>query len=114
MKKFILIALLAVFTITPGCSLLSPKSDVTWEASRFLSFKDTWTTTLALYDYSKDRQVVGKLSAKDAADIDAAWNLFRLAFKSALADAQGNENAFTPENVKKLANDVLTLIYASQ
>jgi len=114
MKKFILIALLAVFTLTPGCSVLSPKSPATWEASRFLSFKDTWATTLALYDYSKDRQVAGKLSHQDAADIDAAFNLFRLAFKSALAAANGDDKAFTPENVRKLGNDVLTLIYASQ
>jgi hypothetical protein len=93
--------------------VLSPKSPVTWEASRFLSFKDTWTTALALYDHSKDLQVAGKISARDAADIDAAWNLFRIGYKKALGAAQGNDNAFTPDNVKKLANDVLTLIYAA-
>jgi hypothetical protein len=99
---------------TPGCSLLSPKSPVTWEASRFLAFKDVWKTTLALYDHAKDLNVAGKLSDRDMADIDAAWNLFRAAFKTALAESENNNSGFTPENVRKLGNDVLTLIYAAQ
>ena len=108
----LLCALLIV--CSPGCSLLAPKSDLTWEASRFNSFKSTWTATLAVYDFHMDRRVAGKVSAADAAAVDAAWNTFRLAFRLALAQARGNENAFTPDNVKKLADDVLTLIYASQ
>ena len=99
---------------TPSCSLLSPKSPITWEASRFLAFKDVWTTTLAMYDHAKDLQVAGKISARDAADIDRAWELFRASYRLALANAGNNTNAFTPEEVRKLANDVLTLIYASQ
>jgi hypothetical protein len=97
-----------------ACSLLAPKSSVTWEASRFRSFQTTWVATLAVYDHHMDRRVAGKVSAKDAADIDAAWNTFRLAFRIALAEARGNTEAFTPDNVKQLADDLLTLIYASQ
>jgi len=99
---------------TTGCRLFSGKSPVTWEASRYGSFRDTWTLTLALYDHAKDLQVAGKITAADAADIDAAFNLFRIGFKQALGTAQGDENAFTPESVKVLANNVLTLIYAAQ
>jgi len=120
MKQKINIALcLAFFGVVlgftmPGCSLLAPKSPVTWEASRYASFRDCWTITLAVYDANMDRRVAGKVSVADAQDIDRAWNLFRAAYRTALAEASGNELAFTPESVKKLANDVLTLIYASQ
>jgi hypothetical protein len=104
----------ATLAFTPGCSLLSPKSSVTWEASRFRSFQTTWVATLAVYDHHMDRRVAGKVSDKDAADIDAAWNTFRLAFRVALAEARGDESAFTPDNVKQFSDDLLTLIYASQ
>jgi hypothetical protein len=116
MKKFILVAIIGLSFVGgfSGCSLLNPKSPVTWEASRFLAFKDVWKTTLALYDHAKDLNVAGKLSDRDMADIDAAWNLFRAAFKTALAESENNNNGFTPENVRKLGNDVLTLIYAAQ
>jgi hypothetical protein len=87
---------------------------VTWEASRYLSFRDCWTVTLAIYDAHMDRRVAGKVTAEDARDIDAAWRTYTVAYRLALAKASGDETSFTPENVKKLANDVLTLIYASQ
>jgi len=113
-KLFILLLLSTILAVTPSCSLLNPKSPVTWEASRFLAFKDVWTTTLALYDHSKDLQVAGKISARDAADIDRAWELFRASYRLALANAGNNPNSFTPEEVRKLANDVLILIYSTQ
>ena len=113
-KIFVALCLAGIMFATPGCSLLNPKSPVTWEASRFLAFKDVWTTTLAMYDHAKDLQVAGKISERDAADIDTAWNTFRAAYKLALANAGNNPNSFTPEEVRTLANDVLTLIYASQ
>lgn len=105
---------LCILAFAPGCSLLKPKSPVTIEASHYLSFRDCWTVTLAVYDSHMDRRVAGKVSALDAADIDRAWETYRAAYRLALAQASGDEGAFTPDNVKKLANDVLTLIYASQ
>ncbi len=112
---WILAALLAgALLLTPGCALTNPKSPVTFEATRYLSFKDTWTVALTLYDSHMDRRAAGKVSAKDAADIDAAWNTFRAAYDVALDAAKGDKTSFTPDNVKKLANDVLVLIYAAQ
>jgi hypothetical protein len=113
--KLLLCFSLSAFALSalPGCSLLAPKGNVTWEATQFLTYRDVWTTTLALYDHAKDQQVAGKVSTRDAADIDAAWNLFRVGYKQALALAQNDVNARTPESVRKLANDVLTLIYAA-
>ncbi len=104
---------LSVAILPSGCSLIAPKPGTTWEATQYLSFKDTWTTTLALYDHAKDLQVAGKISAKDAADIDRAWNVFRAAYKTALANARGDKSIITPDSVAKLANDVITLIYSA-
>jgi len=111
---FKFVVALSLLAFAPGCSLFSGKSPVTWEASRYLSFRDCWTVTLAIYDAHMDRRYAGKVTAEDARDIDAAWNTFRAAYSLALASAAGNELAFTPDNVKTLANDVLTLIYAQQ
>lgn len=116
MKRYLIGALCAIniMLFTQGCSVLSPEGPVTWEAAKFNSFKSVWISTLALYDYQMDLRVQGKIKPSDAQDIDTAWNSFRAAYRVALAQASGDENAFTPENVRKLADDVLTLIYASQ
>lgn len=112
-KCLVLAAGLALAGGTVGCSVLAPRAGVTWEASRYQSFRDVWTTTLALYDHSKDLQVAGKISARDAADIDAAWEIFRASYKQALAAARGDETAFTPERVRRLASGVIDLVYAA-
>ena len=116
MKKFIIVAIIGLSFVGgfSGCSLLNPKSPVTWESSRFLAFKDVYTTTLALYDHSQDLYVAGKISQRDMDDINHSWNTFRAGYLLALGKAKGDVNSFTPENVRTLANDVLTLIYASQ
>lgn len=114
MKYLLAICMAALLALSPGCSLLSPKPGVSYNASRFNSFKVTWVSTLAVYDYQMDLRVQGKISAGDAEVIDAAWNSFRLAYKVALARAKGDETSFTPDNVRALADDVLTLIYAAQ
>lgn len=114
MKAIINLLLIFTLLIVPACSMLSPKPGVEWEASRYQSFKTVWISTLAMYDYQMDLRVQGKIKPEDAADIDAAWNLFRVGYRVALAEAQGNENMFTPDSVRKLADSVLTLIYAAQ
>jgi hypothetical protein len=114
MKKLILVlALLCAVPSFTGCNVLSPKTKVTYEASVFLSFKDVWTVTRQAYVGFKTRQAEGKVSAADAADVDKAWNTFRGAYVIALDVAAQNENAFTPANVRDLANDVLDLIAAT-
>lgn len=113
-KPAILLALCALLIGAPGCSVLAPRSDITWEGQKFLTFQDVWTVTLAAYDRHMDYRVAGKVSADDARDVDTAWNVFRVGFRAALARAQGGVVDFAPDEVKKLANDVLTLIYASQ
>ena len=109
-KFFVVLCLLA---FVPGCSVLNPKSPLTYEAARFNSFKSVWISTLAVYDFQMDKRVQGKISPADAQDIDAAWNTFRAAYRIALARAGGDENLFTPDEVRKLADDVLILIYSA-
>lgn len=104
---------LGLLAFVPGCSLLSPKSPLTHEAARYNSFKAVWISTLAVYDFQMDKRVQGKISPEDAATIDAAWNAFRAAYRVALARAGGDETLFTPDEVRKLADDVLILIYSA-
>lgn len=113
MKVTTLFALCALLVCAPGCSLLAPKSPLTYNASRYQSFKAVWITTLAVYDYQMDLRVQGKIKPEDAVVIDAAWNTFRVAYKTALIKARNDETMFTPDEVRKLADDVLTLIYAA-
>ncbi len=102
-----------LLSVGTGCNVLNPQSPLTYEASRFNSFKSVWISTLAVYDFQMDKRVQGKISQEDAQDIDAAWNTFRAAYRVALARAGGDENLFTPDEVRKLADDVLILIYSA-
>lgn len=106
----LLVVLCAALAFTPGCSTFSGKSPVTWEASRFLSFRDVYDVAYRAYLAHNVRVLDGKVSAKDDAEIDAAWNAFRAAYIVALNQASGDANKFTPDNVRKLANDVLDMI----
>jgi len=111
-RLLLLIPLVSLLAFSPSCSILKPQSPVTWEATRYLSFRDCWTVTHAAYQAMKDRQALGLVSAADAADIDKAWNTFRSSFLVALEVAQWDKESFTPENVRELADDLLTLIAA--
>lgn len=111
MKFLILIC--AALCLTPGCSILSPSSPITHEASVYYSFHDTWAVTRAAYSSFADRYVAGNVSVKDKADVDRAWEAFRSAYLIALEAAQMNGDQFTPDNVKKLSDSVLTLIAAA-
>ena len=104
------VVLALAVSVTTSCSLLHPKSDITWEASRFLSFQDVYTVTRTAYAAHLDRVAAGKVKIEDQKDIDKAWNTFRTAYLLALDSAEGNTEVFTPDNVKKLADDLLILI----
>ena len=95
---------------TPGCSLLSPKSPVTWEASVYLSFADSWAVTSAAYDTYCEQAVLGKVSEADQRDIDEAWNRYRSVFRAAFITASRDWSKFTPEEVTKLSEDLVILI----
>ena len=102
----------ATLLFTPGCAVFTGKSPVTYEATRYQSFRDVWTVTRKAYEAHLLQVARGKVSIEDQQDINAAWNAYRSAYLIALDAARNNEQAFTPENVRKLADDLLTLISA--
>jgi len=108
-----LVVLCAALAFTPGCQLFAPKPGITYEATVFMSFRDTWTVTRAAYSGWMDRVARGKVSDRDAADVNMAWEKFRGAFLIACEAAQWKQDEYTPEHVRKLAQDVLTLISAT-
>ena len=114
MKKYTskLIFAMCLLAFVPGCSILAPKSPITWEASRYLAFNDVWDVTHATYQVFKNKQALGGVSPDDAIEVDRAWNAFRSAYIFALDAAGNNSFTFTPDNVRALANDVLILVAA--
>lgn len=101
---------LCVLLGAPGCATNS--APPTHAAIVFYSFKDCWTAAFAAYSGYAELAVQGKVSARDQRDIDAAWNQFRAAFKTAFHVASSDWSAATPDQVQLLANEVLTLIRA--
>lgn len=109
---YALLAAACLLSFTPGCSLIAPKSDVTLEATQYMSFREVWHVTHTAYQVYADRKALGKVSAGDARDIDTAWNAFRKAYIIAMDAASNNQSMWTPENVRRLADDVLVLVAA--
>jgi hypothetical protein len=109
MKKLLASIIIAVALLTtPGCTTTGTKP--TAEAVVFYTFADTWAVAKAAYQGYAELAVQGKVSAADQVDIDKQWNLFRSTFKSALIVANNNWSAVTPEDARKISNDLLTLI----
>ena len=108
-----LIACAIVFTTGCGTTQTTPQASHSAKAVAYLTFFDVWTVTHAAYQGACDATVQGKISAKDKADIDKAWNAYRGAFTIALEAAQMDTAQVTPDNVRKLASDLLTLINAA-
>jgi hypothetical protein len=109
---YALLAAVCLLAAVPSCSIIAPKSDVTLEATQYMSFREVWEVTHTAYQVYADRKALGKVSAKDAADVDLAWNAFRKGYIIALESASNNVSMWTPENVRRLADDVLVLIAA--
>ena len=82
-------------------------------ARTFQSLDECWNVTYTAYFALKVAEADGKVSAADARDCDRAWNIFRAAWDVAAASASDGAVVYTPENVRKLANDVLDLIAAT-
>jgi hypothetical protein len=109
MKEILISIIAAVALLTaPGCTTTATKP--THEAIIFYTFADTWAVSKAAYAGYCELAVQGKVSASDQVDIDRQWNTFRSTFKSALTVANNNWSAATPEDARKIANDLLTLI----
>ncbi len=112
MKKLItFLALCALLISVPSCSVLNGTGKrPTWQATVYLSFADTWAVTSAAYDGYCELAVQGKVNAKDQAEIDALWNKFRASFSVSFKAASRDWSKVTPEDVRFLSNELITLI----
>ena len=110
--KTLITALFAAFLMLAptGCVTTPAPTNITAEGRTYITFKDIWVVTHTAYSVYCDRVALGKVTAADQADIDKAWNAFRGAFKISIAAAQMDATQWTPDNVRKLSNDVLVLI----
>lgn len=97
-------AVVAPVTFT-GCAVTR-----TTEAVVFDSFKTTYNASYSAYTSWLELVVKGKVSKADEARVDKAWNDFRDAFSIAFQTASQNWSAATPEQVQRLADNLITLI----
>ena len=115
LKTLLALTLVAIAVmLAPGCATntTTPQASHSATAIAYLSFADVLTVTRAAYAAELDQYNLGKISERDQADIDKAWNAFRAAYSIALEAAQMDKTQITPQNVRKLSDDLLTLIGA--
>lgn len=105
-----LITLLAICAVANFTGCQSPAAKPTREAVVYYTFADTWTVTHNAYKAHCERVVQGKVSPKDEAEIDAAWNKFRASFKLAFQAASQDWNAATNEDVRRISDELLELL----
>jgi hypothetical protein len=108
LKIIVALCVLALASFTPGCVTNGAKP--TAEAIKFNTLRSTWTIALATHDVYAEMVVLNKVKPADQADIDKAFEDFKSAFKVAALLAESNLAAPTPENLQKLADDLVTLI----
>lgn len=99
------VSMLAAVALLSGCKLLSPDP-----AASFKSFQDTWTVALAAYDAHCERVVQGKVKPESEAIADAAWNKFRLSFRTAFVAASSNWSAPVPPPVALEAKTLIATL----
>lgn len=94
-----------------GCASLQ-STPPTREAVVYYAFRDTWSGAHEAYKGFCELVVLGKVSKADEADVDKAWNRFRVGFKAALLAANNDWSAVTPASVIAQKDDLITLIRA--
>jgi len=99
----ILICAVAISIGFVGCQTSAPP---TTEAVKFYTFKDTWTAVHSSYQAYCELVVQGKVSKADEAEVDKAWNQFRIGFKAAVMAANNGSRA-APADVEKLKDDFI-------
>lgn len=105
-----LMAALPAATITVGVSGCAYFRNTPTEAVVFHTFKDSWDLSKTAYDGWSERVVMGKISKENSDEVDKVWNNYRAAFRSALLVARQDWNAVTPDNLRALQNQLLSLI----
>lgn len=92
---------------TSGC-----KSPQTTQAVVFNTFKTSWTVSKTAYDAWCERVVLGKVTTPREAQVDAAWNKYRLVFKTSFNLATANWSAPTPASLLAAQDELINVIRA--
>ena len=99
-----LLAFASVATFT-GC-----QTTQTREAAVFNSFRDTWTVAHSAYQAHCENVVLGKVSKEKEAQVDAAWNKFRLVFNTAVRLNSQDWRQLPPASVDVAERELINLI----
>lgn len=109
MKTLFASALIAfALLFAPGCSTTG--TPPTAEAVKFNSLQATWKTTLEVHNVYCKLAVQGKISDKDQAEVNKAWDTFRKSFEFALMMAKNDWNKPTPLDVESAKDTLITFI----
>jgi len=108
MKTILLaLALLSVPIGFTGCST----TNTTREAIIYYTFKDTQTIVHRAYDVFAERVVLGKVSASNQKDVEDAYVKYQDLFRTEFVAAQLDLSKPAPDELRKLADEVVKLIY---
>lgn len=102
----ITIAVVVSPIIVTGCKT-SPNSP---QAITFLTMKDTWAGVKASMRVYADAAARGKVSMEKQAEIDSAYEKFRVSFLAATKTARFSWSDSTPAEQDALAQTVINLI----
>lgn len=93
--------------IITGCGTLPQRPPQTVVLD---SIQSTYELAREAYKTTVRSHLSGKVSDRDMADIDDAWNKFRAGTKLAVQSARTNWNSPAPEQLIQLKNDLFILI----
>ena len=104
----LLVAMLSLgcMTTITGCSTV-PK---TREAIVFNAYRDVWTVAHSAYEAHCENVVQGKVSKEKEAQVDAAWNKFRLIFNAAVRATNQDWTQLPPASLDVAEAELLKLI----
>ncbi len=120
MKKFILthftasIVLATAFVWLPIATITLTGCQTTTERRAYTTLAVLEQSAVTAYDGYVKAVIRGDVPADNLAKVSQRFNEFQAAMQVALTAAQYNVNAFAPENVQVLSQDLLNLIATLQ
>ena len=93
--------------VSIGCNTTTPQTE---QAVKFNTLKATWVAALAAHDVYCELSVQGKVSAKDQAEINKAWDTFRASLTVALKIVGNDWTKPTPADLEQAKDNLITFI----
>ena len=109
LPMILLTGLLAFGAMTTfsGCATTTPQ---TREAIVFNAYRDVWTIAHSAYQAHSENVVLGKVSKEKEAQVDSAWNKFRLVFNTAVRLNSQDWRQLPPASVDVAERELINLI----